>query len=413
MESELPYSAEMSPLQAKTPPTLSTEVRVTSTGVDSKPVPFRFGLTPVVWIAAIAFAIKVAMAFFTYGTVDVSTFRLDAITDYVTLYRDGVYYVVRGKPFPVQVFSHPPSMLHVLHFWHFLEGLTGLPLQFWMRLSCAVADVVSLSLVWMIGRRVPVLRITPLSLMLIAACPISIVVSGFHGNTDPIMVSLLLASIYFVDQKPSVAGLFFGLAMCIKIVPVIFGLAFLLYLPSLRSRLGFVASAAAVFIAAGMPYFFFEPVAIFRGFVSYSGQQWVTSMLLDAFGVPPIAHKLLFFGLVLALTLAMRRAPLFTQVGTVTLLFLAFAPGFAIQYLAWGVPFVACLGVRSMLAYHLLPGAFLIRLYTMWCDGFPWYRADDSTPPRGHLEIALGISCWVSIWIVFFAFTSRRKSEAE
>ena len=66
-------------------------------------------------------------------------------------------------------------------------------------------------------------------------------VAGFHGNTDPIMVSLLLLSVYLVETGRGewLAGAAFGMAMNIKILPLLLAPAALLSLPGTRRRIGF------------------------------------------------------------------------------------------------------------------------------------------------------------------------------
>src|SRR5579862_1697441 len=177
-------------------------------------------------IAAAAFLMKCALAFFTYGTNDVDTWRNDltkvSTEGVAALYRYGVYFWAGGKLSPVQVFSHPPAMIHVLYFWGMLANVTGLPVQFWMRFSCAIADAITLLIVCNIARREPGFQINVVSLMLLAACPVSIFISGFHGNTDPIMICFVVDAVHFGGSRaPTIAGFCFGLALCIKILPVI------------------------------------------------------------------------------------------------------------------------------------------------------------------------------------------------
>ena len=43
---------------------------------------------------------------------------------------------------------------------------------------------------------------------LLAVAPPSILISGFHGNTDPVMILFVLLSMYLLDRKdyPAFAG---------------------------------------------------------------------------------------------------------------------------------------------------------------------------------------------------------------
>jgi hypothetical protein len=346
------------------------------------------------------------MAFCTLGTIDVYTWRADILKasaeGVAALYRDGVQFSSHGNLFNAQVFSHPPSMIHVLQAWHLLEIHGHLPLQFWMRFSCALADALSLLVVWKIGKQNPSLRIAPAGLALLAACPLSLMISGFHGNTDPIMILFVLASVYFIERRCwAVAGAFFGLAMCIKIVPVILLIAFVLYLPTWNSRFRFAVLSLSVFVAAGMPFWIADFSAIVHALAHYNGDPWLTSRVLAYAGVSAAMHKAVFFALLAALSVAMnirRRIPLFAQVGAIFAVFLAFAPGFSVQYFAWEVPWILFAGTGATLAYYVVPGAFLARLYTVWCGGLPWYAADQAHAKMGYALGLLFVAAWITIY---------------
>jgi hypothetical protein len=364
-------------------------------------------------IAIISFLIKCAMAYLTYGTNDASTWQMDVVKvstqGVAALYRDGVQYVSRGHLSQAQVFSHPPSMIHMLLFFNVLAGLTGLPIQFWMRLFCAMADGLSLIVVWKIADRSPLLQISTKALMLLAASPISIMISGFHANTDPIMISLLLVSVYLVElSAPATAGVFFGLALSVKVVPVLCGLTLLLYLPCLKSRLRFLVVAVAVFAAAGLPYFALEPLVVLRAITSYNGQPWMAPVLLGAIGIGPAGHKIIFFLLLIAISIGMNigriRLPLFAQVGTIFAFFLAFAHGSAVQYFAWGVPWVLTLGIPATLSYYAVPGMFMAALYTHWSGGFRWNYADADSRGLGNAGGLLLLAAWITVFVIFVLY---------
>src|SRR3954447_20644535 len=108
-----------------------------------------FEMRAVVAAACVAFALKCLLVWLTYGTNDVTTFIQDLAAysahGAAALYRDGIRFKLpNGFTSPRQVFSHPPAMVHVLNGWAQLAAGTGLPLQFWIRYSCAVADLGSL-----------------------------------------------------------------------------------------------------------------------------------------------------------------------------------------------------------------------------------------------------------------------------
>jgi hypothetical protein len=104
------------------------------------------------------------------------------------------------------------------------------------------------------------------------------------------------------------------------------------------------------------------------------------------------------------------KAPLFLQCGFIAFLFLFFAPGFGVQYLAWLVPWCAALSVGSIVFYYVSSTAFLFAAYTLWSGGFPWFLASSLEPqkPRPALiTVLLEMACWISIGLVALAYQEK------
>ena len=317
------------------------------------------------------------------------------------MYREGVeIFSSRGDRYPLQPLVQPPSLIDVLVFWNFLATHTRLPLQFWMRLSCALADAGSLWVVWRIAAELPALRVKPSTLMLLAACPVSILISGFHGNIDPIMIFFLVASTYLIETKRSLAfaGILMGLALGIKVMPVILMPAVLLYLPGWKPRLRFAFFAGSALILAGLPYTATDTWLILHAIAGYSSMPSVWLALSRLAGISLVVDKGLFVASLVFLSIGMNRSrprfPLFAQCGLLISVALFLAPGFGVQYLAWAVPWIAFLGSGATLAYYLTAGTFLFVAYTHWSGGFPWYRAES-------LDMsAVGLTLWLFCWYV-------------
>src|SRR5207244_8376913 len=86
-------------------------------------------------------------------------------------------------------------------------------------------------------------RIPTWALALFALSPVSLMVSGFHGNTDPVMVMLLVCAVWMcLRNRPVLAGLFFALSCQIKIVPLLFLPAFVFFWLFLNRSRGFLFS---------------------------------------------------------------------------------------------------------------------------------------------------------------------------
>ena len=360
--------------------------------------------------AALAFAAKLMLAFSTIGTNDATAYRAYAIA----AWRHGGIWLFEN----VRAYNHPPFMVHFLDAIAWAWARTGVPLEVWFRVLGSIADVGSLFFVTRLtdaGR----IRMT-----ITAIAPASILVTGFHCNTDPIMIFLILASIYVLEKREDqdASAMLLGVASGIKLVPL-----FLLpaILSSLRhGRIRYLSVVAVTWSVLSMPYLVQIPIFVARntfGWRSISGT-WgfslaglltdiLTGSRLYAFSIRISSVAMLVA--LLALPFWFRRAnvPLFDRCGITLLAFLFLAPGFGVQYLLWLVPFTATVAIRMTLALHAACGLFLAGFYTYFCGGFPWYYADASrsivyrrspfSPMTGQgIVDLLSILAWLTVGMV-------------
>jgi hypothetical protein len=372
--------------------------------------------------ATFALAAKLVLAFVTYGTNDVLTWEADLHTlkesGERTLYIEGSRPTWPGNSTGVrQQFNHPPFMIHVLQAGAAIAETTGLPFRTWLRVACAVADI---AMLWLVCGILRAERIAPdaSSLVAVALSPASILISGFHGNTDPIMVCFLVLSIYLiVTGRPAwLAGAAFGLAISIKIVPILFLLLVLLSLSSVRRSAAFILSAAAVFLLGSMPYLAREPMLVMRNVLGYTPGAGLWGFPLLAVLISEQAHagylaiaRYAVPGAVLLATLWMHfhgpDCPLFLRCGFAVFLLLFLAPGFGLQYLVWLVPWSAALPWKSARWHHAIVGADLILFYGAF-SRWRWDLANtfDYAPPAIPFVGMLNTLCWISVGAVALTF---------
>src|SRR5205823_8209088 len=97
----------------------------------------------------------------------------------------------------------------------------GISFPFLLRLPGIIADFVVVWLFLRLKNEEPQLRLPLWALLVFALSPVSIMVSGFHGNTDPVMaLFLVLAAFAAVRNRPIWCGIFLALSCQIKIIPV-------------------------------------------------------------------------------------------------------------------------------------------------------------------------------------------------
>ena len=393
-----------------------------------KLVMHRRWLLAIMTAAALAFATKVAITSNTYGATDALLWETNLQTLHhdgaLALYRNGTILREAGVTYHSEVFNHPPFMVHLLISWSWLSDVSGLPLRFWLRFTCAVADLASLILLVGILTHSSV-AFQPAVLFMLAASPVSVLISGFHGNTDPIMVAFLLLSLYLLaTERPAwLAGAALGMAISIKIVPVIFTPAIFLFLRG-RKRVEVLGGAAGVFIIGSLPMIAQDPLLIWSRVFGYSPQTGIWGLSRFVFALAPESWlevyarlaRVVLLGLLVVCSVWMntkkRRPPLALQCGFLAVLLLALTPGFGVQYLAWIVPWTAVLTFRQALAFHAASGFFLFSYYNCGAHGFPWYLANSAKTQVWYGSvILLGLLCWLIICILVILF-ARKLEEA-
>lgn len=365
-------------------------------------------------IGATVFKLYLALA--TQGSLDA-----DGFLDHLQKIRElGVgAYNVRGafnNPF-----NSPPPMIHLIKLWGWLADSTGIRFQFWLRLPSILADIGTFVLVASFLRKVWPTKISFGVLLALAVCPTAILISGYHGNTDSLMIFLVVLSIYFVetDRLQWLAGIVFGLAVCVKVLPLCFLPAVFFYQDGLRRRLQFFAAAALTFVLCSMPYLAQDPKVIWStvfGYASIYGHWgWSLLALLTFPDLPTYLHKpfdvqgthaifaqilkLMTITLIVLVSIWFNRRPpkpsLFFQCGLITAIVLFMAPGFGIQYLVWLVPFVAALALRLSLLYYCVSALYLSSQYIC-------YAFSKCLPPLVGLTVS--VICWVVVFVLILAF---------
>lgn len=382
--------------------------------------------------ATLAFIFKLYLALATSGTLDVAGFA-DHLTKLEQFGSVGTYHMTGAFNNP---FNSPPFIIHILKSLGWLTRATGLPFAFWLRFPCILADVGSLIIIWRFLERAPARRAEmPWPLLLLALSPVSIIISGFHGNTDPVMIFFVLLSVYLLETRERVwlAGLALGLALNIKVAPLIFAPALWFYLPRMRKRIAYFGLAGLVFLAGSLPYIIFDPVHIARRVFGYNSiyghwgwtylaATWFPESLRfanqphDIIGTHAVfaaIGKWLMLTLLVALAAWSNRRtnkpPLYLQLGLATAIFLFLTPGFGSQYLSWLVPWAVFLGVRACLVYYLAGGLYLAVGYSCYI-----YRAAPPFYCFPALTISLPLVCWLSIFaLLIFYIRALANSRIE
>jgi Glycosyltransferase family 87 len=257
-----------------------------------------------------------------------------------------------------------------------LEQHLGLSWQLASKIVPVLADLVTTVLLGRLAtgadaRRVP---------LLYALCPVAILVTGWHGQVEPVALALGLGGLLLARRHRAVgSGLLLGLAVATKTWPVLLVLGPLRETPVRRWwRLLLPAGAALVALLATIPMFLHDSlraaVPVLANYRSYTGT-WGWSGILHYYGrigggyAGPGVEKVQHVGTVLTLVAVAAVVAVFWRDGAVPLTaavllaFLIVTSGFGQQYLLWPVPFVLLLRRRTGLVFLVLASLYAVLAY--------------------------------------------------
>jgi hypothetical protein len=353
----------------------------------------------IIGVALIAFWLKLAIAYNTFGTNDVASFYMFAgsLRDHGLewTYRNGVIFF---SNFPV--FNHPPLTAYYLELIGNLSRSTllqdcGITFPFLVRFPGIVADLIVVLILMRIRALIPRRQIPTWAILLFALSPVSIMVSGFHGNTDPIMVMFLLLAVYMcLLEQPIWCGIFFALSCQIKIIPLLLVPIVFCFWLNRRAATRFVVPfsllTAMLWIQplSKFPTLFLRNVFLYN---SYWGS-WGISYWLKLtqwpqfsggfFNLPTgaaIATWILKIVIIWAvIIIAWRRRDL-RQHGVIDslaygwIVFFIFSPGICPQYMVWLAPFILLLSPRVYGWLTAASSLSLFFLYNSLTGGLPWF----------------------------------------
>jgi uncharacterized membrane protein len=346
----------------------------------------------VLCIALIALFLKLALAFNTVGTNDAVFFYGSAqvISQHglTWLYQHSIY------------FNHPPLTGYYLHAIYLLAEQNwcreiGIHFLFLLRLPGIIADFIVVLVLLRMSKPDCGLGLPTWALALFALSPVSLMISGFHGNTDSVMVMFLVCAAFMsLRERPVLCGLFFAMSCQIKIIPLLLCPAFLFFWFARGKGLRFLFSVgllSAVLWAEPLlrcPGWFLKNVFSYG---SYWGIWGVTYCLrltgfdrfsrVSFFALSPaqnaivIALKVVI--IVTAVMIAWRRRhlagpALLNSLAYTWIVFFVFAPGVCAQYLVWLAPFVLVLSPALYSWLLAASSTFLFVFYTVTSRGFPW-----------------------------------------
>jgi hypothetical protein len=306
-------------------------------------------------------------------------------------------------------FNHPPLIGWLLVAVNAISS-HGPSVRFLIRVPASVADVATALVVFELVRLHRSLTEATAAATIVAISPVLIVISGFHGNTDPVFVMFILLGAYLVLQdRPFWAGASAAIALSIKLVPVV--ALPVIAAALLRDRRRLIAAMAGfgcVIAPLWGPVVVRQWTGFKRNVLDYKGlkptdTRWGIvdfarhthdARLVNLLVGPGRFAALAVSALVPAFLVLKRRDAVATGVALSLALFLLLTTNFGTQYLAWAAASVLLLDISAGATYNLTAGVLLVVTYTHWTNGFPWNqaRAQQLTPFQEQLGwVAWGV----------------------
>lgn len=342
----------------------------------------------VLGVALLALVPKFAMAATTFGTNDVWHWL-----DFLHAVRQDGPIGVYSHHFHASLYNHPPLIGYYLEL---IQGGThlGIDPKFSIRAVSSLADVATALLVFELASLWVGRRAATVAGLAAAASPVLVVISGYHGNTDPIFTMLVLLSTYLlvVRDRPAAGGVALALALGVKIVPVVVVPCLIGY--ALRrgsvTAARYVSAFVLVSLTFWLPALIQEWAKIKENVFGYAGvnaHEWGLDQLGGPHGTSGWSHliqgpaRMLIVAIcaIVPAVIVWRRPNSAPQAVCLALAgFLALTPTFGPQYLVWGAATSLLLSVRWGIAFNVLAGALLVQVYTRWNGGLLWDRAHPS-----------------------------------
>jgi len=347
----------------------------------------RWYLRPGIWfwvVIALGAAVRFYLVVFTEGTYDVTIWEQHArgVSEL------GLFDYYHSSPKA----NHPPFILEAESLlWRGAQS-SGIPFRVLLRAPFACLDVASamllLNLLGFHRWRFPLVAGYWLN-------PLSVILSGYQGNTDSVVAFALLFCVWsFSREKIATGAVAIGASLWIKLPGILAIPALVLYLQGWRRRLLFLSVVGLVTLVGYFPALVRDANVIALNVFGYHGR-----LLQTPAGVPVWGLRVLFFSIIaapekwpeyfhspvvfllqhswqiavacaLALGLLRRSRSIPELCATIAILYLpiyGLTDFWAFQYFSWSLPFWFFLRPWFSIAATFLGSAYIYSLYWTLC----------------------------------------------
>jgi hypothetical protein len=377
---------------------------------------WRLGLA----VVAVAIAVRLVLAMLAYGTSDVMTWELLG-----RLFMSGENF------YATQLHNWPALWIYFCAAAVAIHDASGLPFFTLIKLPPIAADAGITVVLYLFGLRQTRQPDRAARLGLTYALnPVSILITGYHGQFDSLMLAPTVLAWFLLDRKVSVsrsrlivAALLLGLGIWFKPIPLLLLPVILPRLPRWTDRCLFAALSVAPATLGTLPYFARWPQDVAVNFLGYSSWfgQWGYSVgwmvleylrngtipwwLPDPDHVSAPLHLMYLAGRWLLLAalagtwwlISRRRMDLLRGIVATFAVFYFATTGFGVQYLLWIVPFAVARRDRWLWPFTISATILLIVAYSLGLAYMPLETSPDNAPSTREFIVKLAT---LPTWIV-------------
>lgn len=355
---------------------------------------------------SLGIVIRALLAIFTKGTNDISAWEAFAST-IIAADLGEVYRSFNGVPGRL-LMNHPPFAGIFSSECLYISRALGIPFWIVFKIFQALSDFCTVVLLGRIAwNQTKSTQAALLAMVIYSLSPVSILISGYHGNTDALCVLGIVASVLALQgQRWFWAGCALAFAINIKVIPLLFVPFFLLAGKGLRSHVSFLLGIAlgllpmALFIL-GNPQSFTNIFGYQSNVEPWGVRALAMTLMPPQFASDAIVRGLSLFAFLSLLGLCGWRAfkdsawltpakALFLPAAAFVLL----APGFGVQYCIYPLAGAIVCAPRQALLWSLITGAFLLSVYSKWIVSWHPLAALHTGPFAFYDSVVLGLLSW-------------------
>lgn len=340
-------------------------------------------------------------------------FLQDKWYDILNMEENGKLVLDGINPYVRTAYNYPPPWMFVSAFFYKISMLSGISFITLIKIPAIIADVLIVVFIfkYFLDKRCGIKTAT-VGGIAYGLNPIPILISGFHGQFDAIVILFMLMS-YIYREKETKSALLMGAAIIFKQWPVLF-LPF--FVRESKNKFRYLTLNLIPITVSLLPFMIISPLEVIRNVFAYSSAPdygWASIVRIWFYfhygylDIPQVAAQIgKIMVLVGVIVVYLRyKDNLIKQVIVVFLVFYFFSSGVGSQYLGWILPFAILSNSRMIKWYTSVASIALISYYFAMAPqaiGLNWeiYSRFDAAKPYAVMAGFIWV-VW-GYWLLLF-----------